>query len=121
MAVMELGMKNRSRMEIYYDIVSATKPTARKTHLMYKSNLSFKQLDLYLNTLIESGLIEERIDDKVGRVYNVTKRGLNFLSLFERIASFFSDPKREGQSQSPDIHFEKERGVRVIEEQAFQY
>jgi len=88
-----------------HDIVSAAKPTARKTHLMYKSNLSFKQLDLYLGALMENGLIEERLDDDLGRVYAVTPRGLEFLSLIESLSSFFrpSSPRQKAaQSILPD-------------------
>jgi len=60
---------------------------------MYKSNLSFKQLDLYLNALMQSGLVEEHLDDEVGRVYSVTPRGLSFLELFEVLTELFTVTK----------------------------
>ena len=81
-------------MEILYDIVSAAKSPAKKTHLMYKSNLSFKQLELYLNFLMEQGLVEGRHDDEsLGRVYQMTSRGLEFSSLFENLQTYLQGPR----------------------------
>jgi predicted transcriptional regulator len=83
-------LKNRSRVEILYDIVAASKSSARKTHLMYKSNLSFKQLRMYLDFLIERGLVQERLDnlEDAGHTYAVTSKGLEFLTLFEELQGF---------------------------------
>ena len=90
-------MKNRSRMEILYDIVSASKSPAKKTNLMYKSNLSFKQLELYLGFLIEQGLIEVRPEESgSGRMYGATSRGFQFSKLFEDLQGYLtiSNPMR---------------------------
>jgi predicted transcriptional regulator len=85
-----MALKNRSRVEILYDIVASAKTAAKKTHLMYKSNLSFKQLDLYLEYILQNGLLEERFDDdNGGKVYALTNRGIEFLNLFEHLQSFF--------------------------------
>ena len=87
-------MKNRSRIEIFYDITTAARGSARKTHLMYKANLSFKQLDLYLKFLIRRSLVEERYDLENGaRIYFVTSKGLHFLSLFENLLTLMGNPK----------------------------
>jgi predicted transcriptional regulator len=92
-------MKNRSRVEILYDIVSASKASAKKTHLMYKSNLSFKQLRLYLDFLLYRGLVEERMEDnepEASRTYTATPKGLEFLTLFEDLQGFLgTTPKLE--------------------------
>jgi len=86
-------MKNRSRIEIFYDIISATRASAKKTHLMYRSNLSFKQLDLYLNFLLKQKLVEERFDiETASRTYFITEKGLQFLSLFENLRTFMGNP-----------------------------
>jgi predicted transcriptional regulator len=90
-------MKNRSRMEILYDIISSSKSPARKTNLMYKSNLSFKQLELYLGFLVEQGLIEVRPEEGgSGRMYGATSRGFQFTKLFEDLQSYLtlSNPLR---------------------------
>jgi predicted transcriptional regulator len=79
-------MKNRSRVEILYDIIDASRTTAKKTHLMYRSNLSFKQLDMYLHFLLQRELVEERLDvEDASKSYAITPKGMEFLSLFESL------------------------------------
>lgn len=101
-------MKNRSRVEILYDIVSASKSSARKTHLMYKSNLSFKQLRLYLDFLVYRGLVQEKFDlqEEGAKVYTATPKGLEFLRLFEDLKGFLGilDPeKRDSTLELPAV------------------
>ncbi len=115
-AVNAMVMKNRSRMDIYFDILSAARQSVRKTHIMYKSNLSYKQLDVYLGALIECNLIEEGVEDGA-RVYNVTSRGLNFIELFENISAYLS-PKKT--NQPPDL-VSKQPDLEVINRQSFAY
>ncbi len=84
-------MKNRSRMEILYDIISAAKCPVKKTNLMYKSNLSFKQLELYLGFLVEQGLIETKPeDDGHGRIYGATSKGFEFIRIFEDLQGYLT-------------------------------
>jgi predicted transcriptional regulator len=97
----KMTMKNRSRVEILYDIIAAARASARKTHLMYKSNLSFKQLDLYLKFLMRQSLIEERFDIEDGsKRYYVTNKGLQFLGLFENLQSYMGISKLS-ESETP--------------------
>ena len=93
-----MAPKNRSRLEIVYDIISAARRPAKKTHLMYKSNLSFKQLDLYLSSLLENGLVEERLDEDEGRTFCVTRQGINYIDIFERLQGFFTLPPLSPES-----------------------
>ena len=76
-------LRNRSRVEILYDIVSAGKPFSKKTHLMYRANLSYQQLDLYLDFILRNGLMEEKFLDDEGRIYVMTKKGEDFVKLFD--------------------------------------
>jgi predicted transcriptional regulator len=87
-------LKNRSRVEIIYDIISAAKPVSKKTHLMYKGNLSYQQLDLYLTFMLRNGLLEERIVDD-SRLYFATQKGLEFLRLFEDLHNLITPVKSE--------------------------
>lgn len=93
-----MEIKNRSRMDIYYDILTAARRSVRKTHIMYRSNLSYKQLDIYLTNLVRNNLIEEVQDDDA-RVYIVTSRGLNFIELFEDISKYLSPDSMPAQSE----------------------
>lgn len=100
-------------MEILYDIVSASKSPAKKTNLMYKSNLSFKQLELYLGFLIEQGLIEVRPEEGgSGRMYGATSRGFQFSKLFEDLQGYLtiSNPMRTIPLQERELR-EESRGI----------
>lgn len=103
-------------MDIYFDILSAARQSVRKTHIMYRSNLSYKQLDLYLNNLVEHRLIEEGLEDGA-KVYNVTSRGLNFIELFENISAYLYPNKI---NLSHDLVAEQ-TNPEVIEKQPFVY
>ena len=48
----------RSRIEIYLDILRAIRKGVRKpTHIMYRTNLSWKPLMQILDAMLEQGLI----------------------------------------------------------------
>ena len=68
-------VRYRSHLEILVDILSLVKEGARRTHIMYRANLSFKLLDKYLNEVLTAGLA--RLGDD--GFYKITEKGLIFL------------------------------------------
>ena len=88
--------QRRSRLELIFDILIAIQNRGGKikpTHLMYKSNLSHKLLNNYLDELVTKGLVtveEETIKKKVAPLKTVviTEKGLGFLSEFRRMREF---------------------------------
>ena len=56
----------------------------RKTHIMYKSNLSYTQLQKYLIFLVSTGLLEK---ENLGDVefFKLTKKGDKFLKEYHQI------------------------------------
>ena len=86
----------RSRLELIYDILSAIQNKGgriKPTHLMYKSNLSHKLLNSYLEELIGKELvgIEEEMVKKrksISKVVIITDKGLEFLAEFRRMREF---------------------------------
>jgi predicted transcriptional regulator len=77
-------MKNRSRYEVIAAILrSATKEETR-TKIMYKAMLSNDQCKIYLDSLLQSGLIQEAdIGNKI--VYRITHKGNKFLSYYDQM------------------------------------
>lgn len=86
----------RSRLELIFDILLAIQNKGGKikpTHLMYKSNLSHKLLNAYLEELVEKQLvIIEEIQAKKRqsntKVVIITDKGLGFLAEFRRMREF---------------------------------
>ncbi len=86
----------RSRLELIYDILLAIQNkggTIKPTHLMYKSNLSHKLLNHYLEELLGKELVaveEEfsRKKQKSNKTVIITEKGLIFLSEFRRMREF---------------------------------
>ena len=69
--------KNRGRLDIVREILAIASVKVRKTRIMYQANLSFIQVERYLQSLLESGLVES-FDDAF---YLVTPKGKEFLQM----------------------------------------
>lgn len=86
----------RSRLELIFDILIAIQNKGgriKPTHLMYKSNLSHKLLNTYLEELILKNLIlveEEYFKKKQmsTKTVVITDKGLEFLAEFRRMREF---------------------------------
>ena len=71
--------KNRCSLDIVKAILSIASVRSRKTKIMYGANLSFHQVEKYLNALLGSGLLEHDVDSG----YLITGAGRKFLVLYE--------------------------------------
>ena len=69
--------KHRKKIQIITDILSVTKDGAKKTHIMYQANLSFKLMNQYLSKVINLGLLTQINDE-----YFTTPKGMRFLNIF---------------------------------------
>lgn len=84
----------RSRLELVFDILVAIQNKGGKikpTHLMYKSNLSHKLLNAYLEELIGKEMVEiQEITTKksTSKMVHITDKGLGFLAEFRRMREF---------------------------------
>ncbi len=73
----------RDRVSIIVDILETLKNRhegKRKTNIMQSANLSTDQVSKYLELLYLNGLIK-----KDGNIYQVTRRGVEFLNTFESL------------------------------------
>jgi len=82
--VSDLGLskkknKNRGRLEIVRDMLCAASEKTKKTRIMYQASLSYRLLEKYLKSLLESGLVE-CVDDSF---YLITWRGKEFLQSYD--------------------------------------
>jgi len=81
---------NRTRVEILASILKVASNGALKTHIMYRANLSHRQLEKYLAFLEERGLLAQVTDDGGNRRYEITQKGCDFLREYSHISGYFS-------------------------------
>ena len=70
--------KYRTKLQIIAEILEIVKGGAKKTHIMYRANLSYKLLCKYLDEVLACELVEVNSDDS----YAVAPKGREFLRKF---------------------------------------
>ena len=84
-------LRNRTRVEILSSILDVATTGALKTHIMYRANLSHRQLEKYLGFLQDNDLIREVADPEGGsRLYQATEKGVAFLKDYSRLSGYFT-------------------------------
>tara|TARA_Y100000310_G_scaffold203527_1_gene203758 strand:+ start:1617 stop:1889 length:273 start_codon:yes stop_codon:yes gene_type:complete len=82
--------ERREKLDIIKDILEAIRDkggTIKPTHLLYKSNLSHDSMKRYVGDLIEKDMVLE-MAEKRGKKYNITDKGLKFLSDYQQVKDF---------------------------------
>lgn len=82
--------RKRNRIEIMHDmlkIIQEKKGKIKRTHLMYKANLSHNQMKAYLDELNKKGLIEDVCNGNK-KSLNITKKGQDFFLQYLQIREF---------------------------------
>ncbi|HET7147705.1 MAG TPA: winged helix-turn-helix domain-containing protein [Candidatus Nitrosopolaris sp.] len=96
------GGTNRGKIQITADILWLSTVAIKKTHIMYKANLSYEQVNYYLADLLNNGLLSRHILDE-GIVFRTSEKGREYLKHYTRLM----DLVKENQNQ---IHAQVERG-----------
>ncbi|MDG6222609.1 MAG: DUF4364 family protein [Candidatus Bathyarchaeota archaeon] len=82
--------KRRDRLYIISEILSICKDGSLKTQIMYKANLSFAQLNEYIDFLIKIELIT--IQKESGKnVYRITAKGQKYLEKYKDISEILGN------------------------------
>jgi predicted transcriptional regulator len=93
------SLAHRSRMDIIANILNAANRGARKTHIMYSCNLSFRQLHVYLAFLKDRRLLKVvpiRTEEKSNSLaYETTRKGRAFLQAYGSIRALLSTSEFE--------------------------
>ncbi len=89
--------KYRHKLEIVADILYVVKKGGqKKTHVMYKANLSYKLLNRYLNEVLDAGLVKVENED----CYLLTEKGQSFLDCFDE----YSKRRQQLEQQLGDLN-----------------
>jgi len=81
---MKTTFVKRGRLEIIYEILSVSRQPTRKTRILYRCNLSYDQLQKYLQYLISHGLLMSFKKDR-REFFQGTEKGKEFLDWYERL------------------------------------
>ncbi len=79
------GLRKRSDIEIMASILNEANEGARKTHIMYRCNLSHKQLQAYLKILLRLGLLESPSDS-----FETTLKGRKFVGAYRTLKALMT-------------------------------
>lgn len=80
--------RHRSKVDIVYDIlVSAMGAGAKKTHILYRANISSTQVDGYFSALLAHNLLERAHDLDGNNVFRTTAKGTKFIECCEELRS----------------------------------
>ncbi len=81
---------NRGKIEIMADVLSLSTAGIKKTHIMYRANLSYEQILHYLNQLLGKGLIAQAVAEGTF-VYRTTEKGREFLACYSRMSELITE------------------------------
>jgi predicted transcriptional regulator len=90
---------NRGRIQIMGDVLALATSGIKKTHIMYRANLSYEQVYLYLEDLIGKRLIAQDVSPD-GVIYRITEKGREFLLYYTRLIEFLEEQKQEMEVES---------------------
>ena len=94
MMTMSERKNNRGKIQIMGDVLALATSGIKKTHIMYRANLSYEQVHLYLGELIGKRLIAQDVSPD-GVVYRTTTKGREFLLYYTRLVEFLEEEKEE--------------------------
>ena len=72
------------------DVLALATSGIKKTHIMYKANLSYEQVHLYLSELMGKRLVTQDVSGD-GVVYRTTEKGREFLVHYTHLVEFLEE------------------------------
>jgi len=85
----KVSLLHRSRIDIIANILQAANEGAKKTHIMYQCNLSFRQLHAYLDFLVDMGFLElvtsKTENQSESLLFETTSKGKTFVQAYHNL------------------------------------
>ena len=89
--------RRRSNIEIIADILRIGESGAGKTEIMYSANMSYSQIQKYLDYLVNQGFIVKVNMDNTMVAYRVTDRGFKLLQAIDNLMGILETSKSESK------------------------
>jgi predicted transcriptional regulator len=98
-------LKNRSKLDIIFDVLVSAVGGVKKTHIMSRANLSSEQMGFYFNSLLSHSLIGESRDMDNNMVYKTTEKGLRFIQCCSQIKTLIPPSSKVNKKQQDNLLF----------------
>ena len=91
-AIGETRSSHRGRLDIIANILDSSGEAVRKTAIMYRCNLSFRQLQVYLRFLLKKELLKTFTEHRSAkhRFFETTEKGMDFLKAYRSLEALMS-------------------------------
>ena len=96
--ITDTAFKRRDKLGIIAEILEIAKDGTLKTQIMYKANLSFAQLNEYLDYMLKTRLLD-KLDINKKDVYVATDKGVDFLQKHADLAKML-----DGEHENMEKH-----------------
>ena len=84
-------LARRNDIDIIANILTEAKEDTLKTHIMYRCNLSYRQLEIYLSLLLEMELLERQSNEESSKQYfKITSKGSKFINAYKNLKALMS-------------------------------
>jgi len=83
---------HRSRIDIIADILRVSLGGSVKTHVMYRCNLSYRQIQAYLDLLVERGFLRavSETGSSETKLFETTAKGQAFLQAYQNLRALLT-------------------------------
>ncbi len=88
--------KRRSNIEIIADMLRVGENGAGKTEIMYTANMSYSQIQKYLDYLVNQGFVNKVNMDNTMIAYQVTDSGLKLLKAIDTLMNMMAATENSG-------------------------
>lgn len=89
--------RRRSNIEIIADMLRVGENGAGKTEIMYTANMSYSQIQKYLDYLVNQGFVNKVNMDKTMIAYQVTDSGLKLLKAIDTLMTMLEPGKNRNK------------------------
>ncbi|MDH7564742.1 MAG: winged helix-turn-helix domain-containing protein [Candidatus Bathyarchaeota archaeon] len=86
--------KRRDKLYIIAEILEIAKEGPLKTQIMYRANLSFTQLNEYLDFMLKINLLEKVLNNE-RETFRATDKGLDFLQRYREITELIKSENND--------------------------